>query len=252
MLKKEKLINLSKDLSADQNDYMLAFRNNLFMYVEQKDITLKDIAEAANIPFSTLNTFLYGNSKDIKLSTVVKLSHALNVSIDELVGAETISNEARYCIATYRNLPKCDQYLVRWYISYIASLNRQNKDRNVSVMVLECNEHGNMKITTNYRKVDVSNINEEYRHKVFFGITMPCENYMPKYSPYDILLIANDRYPKHNETSVVRIGANLMLLKRKLENNIAKYYSIRDDQYRMDETDIDQLIGYVVTTIQDK
>ena len=98
----------------------------------------------------------------------------------------------------------------------------------------------------------MSKINEEYRHKIFFGITMPCENYMPKYSPYDILLIANDRDPKENETSIIRIGANLILSKRKIENNKAKYYSIRDNKYRLDETEIDQLIGYVVTTIQDK
>ena len=47
-------------------------------------ITIKDISEESSIPFSTLNTFLYGNSKDIKLSTAVKLAKALNVSIDEL------------------------------------------------------------------------------------------------------------------------------------------------------------------------
>lgn len=132
------------------------------------------------------------------------------------------------------------------------TLNRQNKARNVSVMVLECNEHGNMKITTNYKKVDVSNINEEYRHKLFFGITMPCENYMPMYSPYDILLIANDRNPKPTETSLVRIADNLILLKRKHENNEIKYYSLRDNKFRFNENEIDQLIGYVVTTIKDK
>ena len=251
MLKKEKLREISKKLSANQNDCISAFRSNIFMYVNDKDITLKDISEAADIPFSTLNSFLYGDSKDIKLSTVVKLAKALDISIDELVGAETISDEARYCIAKYRNLPKSDQYLVRWYISYMETLNRKNRARNVSVMVLECNEHGNMKITTNYKKVDVSNINEEYRHKLFFGITMPCEHYMPMYSPYDILLIANDRNPKPTETSLVRIADNLILLKRKHENNEIKYYSLRDNKFRFNENEIDQLIGYVVTTIKD-
>ena len=240
MLRKEKLREISKKLSANKNDFISAFRNNIFMYVDDKDITLKDISEAADIPFSTLNSFLYGDSKDIKLSTAVKLAHGLDISIDELVGAETISVQARDCFAKYRNLPQCDQYLVRWYISYIETLNRQNKGRNVSVMVLEYNEHGNMKITTNYRKIDVSKINEEYRHKIFFGITMPCENYMPKYSPYDILLVANDRKPKENETSLVRIGSNLVLLKRKVVNGEIKYYSIRDNKFRMEEKEIDQ------------
>ena len=87
---KEKLKNISKNLSADSNDFMSAFRKNMFMYIDEKDITIKDISEESDVPFSTLNTFLYGNSKDIKLSTAVKLAKALNVSIDELIGAETI------------------------------------------------------------------------------------------------------------------------------------------------------------------
>ena len=105
MLRKEKLREISKKLSANQNDFISAFRNNIFMYVDDKDITLKDISEAADIPFSTLNSFLYGDSKDIKLSTAVKLAHGLDISIDELVGAETISVQARDCFAKYRNLP---------------------------------------------------------------------------------------------------------------------------------------------------
>ena len=82
---KEKLKNISKNLSADSNDFMSAFRQNMFMYIDEKDITIKDISEESDVPFSTLNTFLYGNSKDIKLSTAVKLAKALNVSIDELL-----------------------------------------------------------------------------------------------------------------------------------------------------------------------
>lgn len=251
MLKKEKLREISKKLSANQNDCISAFRSNIFMYVNDKDITLKDISEAADIPFSTLNSFLYGDSKDIKLSTVVKLAKALDISIDELVGAETISGQARDCFSKYRNLPQCDQYLVRWYISYMASLNKEQREKYVSVMEIECNDTGNLKLTSKYKKVDISNVYKEYIYKIFFGITLPCENYMPMYSPYDILLIANDRNPKPTETSLVRIADNLILLKRKHENNEIKYYSLRDNKFRFNENEIDQLIGYVVTTIKD-
>ena len=69
-------------------------------------------------------------------------------------------------------------------------------------MELECNHNGNLKITTNYRHIDITDIGEEYRSKVFFGITMPCDHYMPTYSPYDILLIANDRNAKINENDI--------------------------------------------------
>ena len=52
-------------------DYVSAFRHNLFKYIDEKDITIKDISEKADIPFSTLNSFLYKDAKDMKLSTAV-------------------------------------------------------------------------------------------------------------------------------------------------------------------------------------
>ena len=250
-MEKEKLKELSLKLSSDENDYMSAFRKNMFMYVDEKDITIKEISETADIPFSTLNSFLYGKTNDVKLSTAVKLAKALKISIDELVGAETISDVSRESIAICRNLPDNALYLIRWYIRYIDSLNKKNEPhrRYVSIMELECNHNGNLKITTNYRHIDITDIGEEYRSKVFFGITMPCEHYMPTYSPYDILLIANDRDAKANENVLIRTDGNLFLAKRKIENGIAKYYSIRDGKYRIDEKDVDEVIGYIACKI---
>ena len=251
MMNKEKLKKISRNLSANSNDFMSAFRKNMFMYLEEKDITIKDISEESDIPFSTLNTFLYGDSKDIKLSTAVKLAKALNVSIDELIGAETINEVSRESISICRNLPDNAVYLIRWYIRYIDSLNKKNEPhrRYVSIMELECNHNGNLKMTTNYRHIDITDIGEEYRSKVFFGITMPCDNYMPIYSPYDILLVANDREPYYNEKSLLRIDGQLRIAKRKVENNIAKYYSIRDGKFRINENDVDEVIGYIACKI---
>ena len=95
MMEKENLRKISRKLSADKTDYMTVFRENLFTYVDDKDITLTEIADKAGIPLSTLNSFLYGNTSDPKLSTVVKLSRALEISIDELIGAETITDKQR-------------------------------------------------------------------------------------------------------------------------------------------------------------
>ena len=253
-MNKEKLKKISKNLSANSDDFMSAFRKNMFMYIDEKDITIKDISEEACVPFSTLNTLLYGNSKDIKLSTAVKLAKALNVSIDELIGAETINEVSRESIAICRNLPDNAVYLIRWYIRYIDSLNKNNNPnrRYVSVMELECSHNGNLKITTNYRHIDITDIGEEYRSKVFFGVTMPCEHYMPTYSPYDILLIANDRNAKTNENVLIRTDGNLFLAKRKVENGLVKYYSIRDGKFRLNEDNVDEVIGYIATKIIEK
>ena len=250
-MENEKLKKMSLNLCADKHDYMKSFRKNVDMYISEKDITLREVAEIADMPFDTLKNFLYKDSVDCKLSTAVKLARALNVSIDELIGAETINEVSRESIAICRNLPDNAVYLIRWYIRYIDSLNKKNEPhrRYVSIMELECNHNGNLKMTTNYPHIDITDIGEEYRSKVFFGITMPCDNYMPIYSPYDILLIANDREPHINENSLLRIDGQLRIAKRKVENGSAKYYSIRDGKFRIDEKDVDEVIGYVAGTI---
>ena len=247
MLKKEKLLEISKNLSSNQDDFISAFRKNLFQYVDDKDITIKDISEKADIPFSTLNSFLYGKSKDIKLSTAIKLSKALNISIDELVGANTICDTTRKSISICRNLPENDLYLVRWFIRYLEKENSKTEPnkRYVSIMELDYMD-GNLKITTNYKKIDISNVIEFYSQKIFFGINMPCENYMPYYTPYNILLIANDRNPLPSEHVLIRIGKYLWIVKTDRNYN---FYSVRDGKYRCSKNDIDEIIGYVCYVI---
>ena len=244
---KEKLCGISRKLTSNRENFIAAFRKNLFMYSDEKDITLKEIAENADIPFSTLNSFLYGSSKDIKLSTAVKLAHALDVSIDELVGADTLSGLSRESIAICRSLPENAVYLIRWYIRYIDRLNSKNKTghKYVSIMEIDQAENGNLKMSTQYKQIDITNIPPEVKSKVFFGITMPCDRYMPTYSPYDILLIANDRSPKPSENSLLQINKYLFIAKRRIENGVAKYYSIRDGKFRCDEDMIDENIGYI-------
>lgn len=251
-MQNEKLKKMSLNLCADKHDYMKSFRKNVDMYISEKDITLREVAEMADMPFDTLKNFLYKDSVDCKLSTAVKLARAFNVSIDELIGAETINEVSRESIAICRNLPENDLYLIRWYIRYINSLNKHNEPnkRYVSVMQLECNNNGNLKMTTNYKHIDVTDIDKEQRCKIFFGITMPCDHYMPAYTPYDILLIANDRNPQCNENSLLRIDGFLHIAKRKVEDSIAKYYSIRDGKFRINEEDVDEVVGYIVGVLK--
>ena len=90
-MENEKLKKISLNLCADKHDYMKSFRKNVDMYISEKDITLREVAEMADMPFDTLKNFLYKDSADCKLSTAVKLARAFNVSIDELIGAETIN-----------------------------------------------------------------------------------------------------------------------------------------------------------------
>lgn len=247
MIKKEKLKEIAKKLSANKLDFMSAFRRNMYLYIDDKDITMNDIADTSGVNLSTLKTFFYGNSRDAKLSNAVKLARAFGVSIDELVGAETIPELSRESLRMCRELPENDLLLVRWFIRYLHQINQglEPTKRYVSIMLLEPNNNGDFKVDLNYEKLEITELEEPLRSKIFMGFRITEGYYMPHYLPGEAILIANDRPPKPNENVVVRAGKYLFIVKRKIEDGVAKYYSIRDGKYRIDEDDVDELIGYI-------
>lgn len=254
MIKDKKLKQIANFLVTNDTDYMTAFRHNVLLYISDNEITINDLAEWSDLSVDTLKSFLYKNLKDCKLSTAVALARALNISIDELVGANTFQPLTRESLSICRNLPENALYLVRWFIKHQQKLCTQvtKGTKAVSIMHAQCAYNGNLKITNEYTTLDITNLSKEIVGKIFLGIQIPCDHYMPHYSPYDILLVANDRLPLHHEVSAVIVDGNLFFGRRKVENGIAKYYSIRDGKFRSDEKDVDEIVGYICYVYQDK
>ena len=253
MLQNEILKKLSRKMVAEPEDYMKSFRMNLQTYINEKNISLSDIAEAAGMSIETLKTLIYGKASDCKLSTAVNLARALNISVDELVGSGTLSASMRESIQITRNLPDNYVHFVRWAIRYHEMMLSEKKasKKAVNIMYAECAHNGNLCMNNNFELIDISDISDDLRYKIFIGIRIPCEHYMPVLDEGDILMLANDRNPLQNETVVVVNNGYIRIVKRKEEKNesgekIARYYSIRNGMLLADENSIDDVIGYVV------
>ena len=57
---------------------------------KQKNLTIKELANISNIPFSTLNKICSNITKDPHISILLKLSKALNCDINTLCGISNI------------------------------------------------------------------------------------------------------------------------------------------------------------------
>lgn len=247
---------LSNQLISEPDDYIKSFRKNLFMYIERKDITLAELAEAADISTNTLRSFLYGDATDCHVSNVVKLARALHVSVDELLGSGTISPQTCESLQLTRMLPESFTHFVRWAIHY--HYNMQNTqvvtERAIEIMSPECKDNGNLKMNNNFDVMDISDLEDEIRPKIFMGIRIPCKHYMPLYSEGDILLIANDRNARTGELVVIGVGENMWILKCKEEyedgKKVVNYYSPRDGRKRVSEHEVNFLLGYVVKVVE--
>lgn len=255
-MQKEKIQKVSRKLSIDRENYMDSLKKNLDMFISETDLTIKSLSEAADIPLSTLNNILYSNLSDCKVSTIVRLARALHVSVDELLGSGTLSDGERFSLASARILPEHSRYLIQWFIHRqleIQNSSERKSNKIIPIMSLDTDSTGNLHTTNNYHKLDITHLPDDKRPQIFLGIKLGCDYYMPYYTPYDTLLIANDRKPKSNENSVIIYGNQVFIAHRKVEyegnQEIAKYYNIRNDRFFVNEEDVDEVIGYIIQSL---
>lgn len=248
----EKLKKLSLNLVTNPDDFMQAFRKNVDMYIAEKDITIREVSEVADIPFDTLKSFIYGDTKECKLSTAVKLAKAFNVTIDELVGAGTIEDDTRECVALARNLKDHHRYVIRSYVRHQYKLHGEvpSTSKQISVMLPEC-RNGYLKTTNVCEAVNIDTLEKGTRSKVCLGLKVPCDHYEPHFHQGEVILLATDRDGLNGEKCVISHAGNYYICIKKIEtvNGVKKisYLSIMDGHSKMfDYAEIDDKIGYVV------
>lgn len=251
-MKKEKLINFPLSLSENQGNHLISFRQNIDYMMELHDMTLKELAEKADIPYGTLNTFLYDKeAKDCKLSTAIKISKVFGISVDELVGAGTIEPKSKESLAMARSMPDHVMYLIRSFIrhQYKMFSNLDPSSVHIPVLLPEC---VNTRLrTTNVTKVmRIDHLSDSIKSKVVMGLQIPCEHYEPHYMPNDILLLAADRDGLNNEKCVIVYKGNYFIAIKKISivsgEKKVKYVSVLDGKNEVSRGEIEDKLGYVV------
>lgn len=238
----------NKQVSLQRHvNYVDNIRNNLNSY--NGDLTLPEIAESARIPFSTLKNILYGNSSDCKLSTAVGFAKFLGITIDELIGSDTLTPDAKESLSIYRELPERSKYLARWFVKHQKALYSNNDStKSIGVMIPK-DSNGYLHPTNEFKTLDIDKFSDYVKAKAFMGIKINADYYMPYYSPYDTLLIANDRKPLPNEHCVIlyygKIKIVTRLVRKENDQKIVEYIPIQNRKNRISEHEIDELIGYV-------
>ena len=232
-------------------NFMESFRENIDILMDQQGLTMKELAEKADMHFETLKTFLYSDAKDCKLSTAVKLARVLGVSMDELVGAETINEYSRDALSMCRKMPEHALYLIRSFIRHQYSIydNTDKCSKVISVLMPDCND-GYLPTTNVIKPLCVDHLPENLKSKICLGLQIPCEHYEPYYMPGDILLLATDRAAANNEKCVLTYRGHIFIGTKKfyIEDGVKKfkYASLIDSSRDVLPSDVEEKYGYVV------
>lgn len=235
------------------HNHFETMRKNVYNLMVERNMTVKQLAELANLSIETVKTFLYDkDAKDCKLSTAIAIAKALNMTIAELAETETMDPRAIENMKIYRELPESSKTFIDFIISQQKFMHEEHKSQRVIKMMLPvCHNTGNLKKTNVYENYNIDNIGSEDLHRIFMAIKIPCEHYLPHYMKNDILLIANDRDAHANENSVIIVNDNLIITRRVIENGKPKYYGIRDNVLRSEDDDRIYVVGYIVKVISE-
>lgn len=144
-------------------NYVENIMNNLNSY--NGNLTLPEISENAGVPFSTLKNILYDNSTDCKLSTASKLAKFLGITIDELVGSDTLTEDAKESLSIYRELPERSKYLARWFVKHQKALYSNNDStKGISVMIPK-DSNGYLHPTNEFKSLDIDRFSDYVKAK---------------------------------------------------------------------------------------
>lgn len=79
-------------------EYTRGFSNNIKKYRQQQNLTQRDLAMMSDVSLRQIQALESGavNVRHVKVDTVLRLSYALNVSINELLGVHFTSDGPIY------------------------------------------------------------------------------------------------------------------------------------------------------------
>lgn len=252
-MKKEYQKKFTGNLFENQENYMESFRKNIDLCMDITGLKIREVAELADIPYGTFNTFLYGNAEDCKLSTAVKLARVFGLSVDEMVGAGTIDPITRESLSICRNLPEHALYLIRYFIRHQNKIYEQQEPGKKTISLLKPQTVRNRLVTTNVTEpLCIDHLPESIKASVYVGILIPegCDHYMPYYAPEEIILIAADRDAVDRERCVVTHEGRIFIVTKRsyIEQGIKKwkYVALMNEKIVIPQSEIDDKVGYIV------
>lgn len=237
--------NLELKLVKNSEDWVSALRQNIYRLLDEPGVTLRSLSETAGINYDTLKSFLYGNSKNCKVAPLINIAKAFNISLDGLCGANTVSERERELVLNFRKLPPAVAYYYEWSLKNIVENSSPDfTERSVPLLKTVVWSDGSLHVSSDVGVYNVTELSANISAKIKAAMTIPCEYYMPIYSPYHILFLANDRESLRGEHSVVVIGKEIIIT----EIKDGGCYSLRDGGFRCPVSAVDQVVGYVAAT----
>lgn len=186
-----------------------------------KNISLSEFAEMCDLPLETVKNVYYGKITDPRSSTVLKMSQALQVSVNCLLGVCQHTVDEKILLTNYRISGKRGKDVILSVAEFEAistKTQRESTQKHKIQCILPTSSAENGIIYDTCEKIMLETSVEE----AYIGIQMASNEFIPRYCKGDILLFAK-RFPLNGEVGGFYMNGRVYIRK----------YIEEDKQYRL-------------------
>ncbi len=167
--------------------------------LREKNISLQELADMADVPFETMRNIYYGKVTDPKVSTLMNISRVTQVSVNYLMGESLYSTDEKTLIKNYRKCGVHGKSIIRLVARYEANTARSERE-NKEKHKIPCLLPVKVKDGFIYDSNEVLEL-ETTDKDAYVAIQITSHSYAPAYCKGDCILIA-DRFPEPGERGV--------------------------------------------------
>lgn len=181
-----------------------------------KNISLHDFAEMCDLPLETVKNVYYGKITDPRSSTVLKMSQALQISANCLLGACQHTLDEKILLTNYRTSGKRGKDVIQSVAEFeaiSAKAQREASEKHTIQCLVPTSSAEQGVVYDTCERIDVETSVED----AYIGIQMASNEFIPRYCKGDILLFTK-RFPFNGEVGAF-FKDNRIFIRKYMEEN---------------------------------
>lgn len=174
-----------------------ALSERMRQLMAEKKWSIQYLANIAGLPEETVKNLYYARTPDPKISTIMKLSQAFNISVNCLMGQCQHTPEERAILRNYRACGKHGKSVIELIARYEAGSvksERESADKHSIPCLVPQGDIRKGIVYDNCETIEIVVAAPD----AYVGIMMNNNDLAPMYCKDDIILFEN-RFPKHGE-----------------------------------------------------
>lgn len=173
--------------------------DTLHHVMAKRNLTLQQVADDSNLPIETLRNIYYEKSHDPKVSTVLKLSQALDLSVNYLCGHHLYKEDEEILIRNYRAASNRGKAVIKLFAQIESNMTASERDSDKYIIPCLI-PMGIITDGLEYHSCNAIKIETQYPH-AYLAIEITTNNFAPLYCKGDRILLEN-RFPSNTECAV--------------------------------------------------